>query len=412
MIDQTTHAEIDVARARADTPGCERVIHLNNAGAALPPRPVLETVLDHLHREAEIGGYEAAEETLARREQVYHSVARLLGAHRDEIALVDNATRAFDMAFYAIPLRDGDVVLTTRTEYPSNVMAFLRARRERRIEVRYIPTEPTGELSLTALDGMLRDPRVRVVSVSHVPTQSGLVQPAAEVGRLVRAREDVWYLLDATQSIGQMPLNVQELGCDALAATGRKFLRGPRATGFLYVRAERLPELDPLPVDLHAATWTGPDSYELRPDARRFETWEQNIAGLLGLGAAVEYAMSWGLDAIWRRIQHLAGTLRALLADIPGVTLQDRGRLQCGIVTFTVDGLSAAAVKAALAARPRRINVSVATVNAARLDFPERGLSAVVRASVHYYLTEAELLEFAQVLRELAARHGGRAATC
>jgi len=409
MVERPVHTEIDVTRARADTPGCEQVIHLNNAGAALPPRPVLETVLDHLRREAEIGGYEAAEEALARREQVYHSVARLLGAHRDEIALVDNATRAFDMAFYAIPLHDGDVVLTTRTEYPSNVMAFLRARRERRIEVRYIPNEPTGELSLTALAAMLRDPRVRVVSVSHVPTQSGLVQPAAEVGRLVRARADVWYLLDATQSVGQLPLNVQELGCDALAATGRKFLRGPRATGFLYARAERLPELDPLPVALHAATGTGPDSYELRPDARRFETWEQNIAGLLGLGAAVEYAMHWGLDAIWRRIQHLAGTLRALLADIPGVRLQDRGRLQCGIVTFTVDGMSATAVKAALAARPRRINVSVASVNAARLDFPERGLSAVVRASVHYYLTEAELLEFAEALRELAVR-GGRGA--
>jgi len=226
------------------------------------------------------------------------------------------------------------------------------------------------------------------------------VQPAAEVGRLARER-GVWYLLDATQTAGQMPLDVGALGCDALAATGRKFLRGPRATGFLFVRRERLAEMDPLPVDLHAASWTGPQQYELRPDARRFETWEQHIAGLLGMGVAVEYALAWGLDAVWERIQLLAARLRALLSDTPRVTLRDPGVLRCGIVTFTVEGMVAEAVKAALAARPRRINVSVSTVNSARLDFTARGLDTVVRSSVHYYLTEDDLDEFALAVREL-----------
>ncbi len=392
---------IDVTRARAETPGCEDVLHLNNAGAALQPRPVLDAVFDHLRREAEIGGYEAAEEAQPRREAVYDSIARLLGAARDEIALVDNATRAFDMAFHALPLRDGDVVLTTTTEYPSNVIAFLRAARDRRIVVRYIPNDPSGRLSLDALAELMRDPRVRVVSVSHVPTQSGLVQPAEEVGRLARARGDVWYLLDATQTAGQMPIDVRRLGCDALAATGRKFLRGPRATGFLYVRRERLSELQPLPLDLHGATWTGPESYELRPDARRFETWEQHVAGVLGLGAAVDYALAWGMDAVWERISALAARLRALLADVPRVTLRDPGVERCGIVTFTVDGMSAAEVKAALAARPRRINVTTSTINSARLDFAARGLDTVVRSSVHYYLTEADLDEFAEALCRL-----------
>ncbi len=397
----TVAPSIDIDRAQAETPGCQAVLHLNNAGAALQPRPVIDAVLAHLHRETEIGGYEAADEALARREQVYHSIARLLNAHRDEIALVDNATRAYDMAFHALPLRDGDVVLTTRSEYPSNVIAMLRAQHDRRITIRYLPNEPTGELSLEALERELGDPRVKLVSVSHVPTQSGLLQPAAEVGRLTRARGDVWYLLDACQTAGQLPLDVQNLGCDALAATGRKFLRGPRATGFLYVRHERLRELDPIPVDLHAATWTGPESYELRDDARRFETWEQHIAGLLGLGAAAEYALGWGLDAIWERVQALAARLRALLADTPRVTLRDPGVRRCGIVTFTVEGLAAAEVKAALAARPRRINVTTSTVNSARLDFAERGLDTVVRSSVHYYLTEQDLEEFAAAVRSL-----------
>jgi selenocysteine lyase/cysteine desulfurase len=282
------------------------------------------------------------------------------------------------------------------------VIAFLRAAHDHRLELRYIPNEADGTLSLDALEVMLREPRVRVVSISHVPTQSGLVQPVAEVGKLVRGR-DVWYLLDATQTAGQMPLDINLIGCDALAATGRKFLRGPRATGFLYVRLERLEEMDPLPVDLHAATWTGPEAYELRRDARRFETWEQHIAGLLGLGAAAEYALGWGLDATWARVQALAGRLRSSLAEVPGVALQDPGREQCGIVTFTVDGLPATRVKALLAARPRRINVSTATINSARLDFAERGLDTVVRSSVHYYLNEHDLNEFAGAIHEIAS---------
>jgi selenocysteine lyase/cysteine desulfurase len=390
---------IDVARARAETPGCEQVLHFNNAGAALQPQPVLDAVFGHLRRESEIGGYEAADEAEGRREAVYDSIARLLNAHRDEIALVDNATRAFDMAFHALPLEDDDVVLTTASEYPSNVIAMLRAAHDRRIELRYIPNEPSGQLSLDALEQMLRDLRVKVLSISHVPTQSGLVQPAAEAGKLARAR-GVWYLLDATQTAGQMPLDAQALGCDALAATGRKFLRGPRATGFLYVRRDRIADMDPLPVDLHAAVWTGPESYELRSDARRFETWEQPIAGNLGLGAAADYALAWGIGAIWDRVQFLAGRLRERLAAVPRVTLRDPGAQRCGIVTFTVDGTPAAEVRAALAARTPRINVTISTINSARMDFPARRLDTVVRSSVHYYLRDEDIDLFAEAIGE------------
>lgn len=395
---------IDIARARADTPNRDAILHLNNAGAALQPRPVLDAVFRHLRRETEIGGYEAEAEAEPRRQAVYDAVARLLNATAGEIALVDNATRAFDMAAHALPLGDGDVVLVSRGEYPSNVMAFLRAGHDRRIDVRYIPSDSTGELSLDALNDMLRDPRVKAVSVSHVPTQSGLIQPVEEVGRLVRARGDVWYLLDATQTAGQMPLDVEALGCDALAATGRKFLRGPRATGFLYVRRDRLPELDPIPVDLRAATWTGPRTYELAPNARRFETWEQHVAGLLGLGAAVDYALDWGLDAIWERVQALAVRLRAGLSAHRGVTLRDPGARLCGIVTFTVDGVAARSVREQLAARPRRTNVTISTINSARVDFPARGLDTVVRASVHYYLTDEDIDEFIEAIGAIAAQ--------
>lgn len=393
----------DVARLRGETPGCAHVIHLNNAGAALMPRPVIDAVVGHLRREAEIGGYEARAEAVGRLAAVYDSIAALLNAQRDEIALVDNATRAFDLAFHALPLRDGDVVLTTTTEYASNYIAYLRRARDIAIEVRVVPEAESGELSLAALETMLRDRRVRVMALAHVPTQSGLVQPAVEVGRLARAA-GCWYLLDATQTVGQMPIDVQAIGCDALAATGRKFLRGPRATGFLYVRRERLPDLHPPMVDLHGADWTGPATYTLAPTARRFEVWEQYVAGLLGLGVAVDYARAVGLDAIWARVRALADGLRARLGAIPGVAVHDRGRVHCGIVSLTLAGVPAPVVRDRLAEHDPRINVSVSSARSAMLDFPARGLTETVRASVHYYNTEAELDEFADAVAGIVRR--------
>jgi selenocysteine lyase/cysteine desulfurase len=391
----------EIDRLRAETPGCAHVIHLNNAGASLMPRPVLDAVVGHLQREAEIGGYEARGEAVERLSAVYNSVAGLLNAHPDEVALVDNATRAFDLAFHSLPLCDGDVILTTTTEYASNYIAYLRRARDVRLELRVIPETERGELSLDALETMLRDPRVRLLAVAHVPTQSGLVQPAAEAGRLARAA-GCWYLLDATQTVGQMPIDVQAIGCDALAATGRKFLRGPRATGFLYVRRERLPDLHPAMVDLHGADWTGPVSYELAPTARRFEIWEQYVAGLLGLGVAVDYALAIGLDAIWARVRGLADGLRERLGAVPGVTVHDRGSMRCGIVSFTLDGVPAPTIRDRLYSRERHINVSVSGARSAMLDFPARGLTETVRASVHYYNTEAELDEFVDALAEAA----------
>jgi cysteine desulfurase/selenocysteine lyase len=392
---------MDIDRLRAETPGCENVTHLNNAGAALMPQPVLDALFGHLWREAQIGGYEARREASERLDAVYDSLAALLNARRDEIALVDNATRAFDSAFQALPLRDGDVILTSTVDYPSNYLAYLSRQREIAIEVRVVPEAERGETSLDALTEMLREPRVRVLSLTHVPTQSGLVQPAAEAGRLARDA-GCWYVLDATQTVGQMPIDVEALGCDILASTGRKFLRGPRATGFLYVRRERFGDLHPAIVDVHSATWTGPDSYELQPGARRFEIWEQNFAGNLGLGAAADYALTIGLDAIWERVRRLAGELRARLGSIPGVEVHDRGAERCGIVSLTVEGVEATEVRDRLAARERRINVSTSTVNSARLDFPARGLTETVRASVHYYNTEAELDELADAIEEIA----------
>lgn len=397
----------DIERARRDTPGVRRVAHLNNAGSALPPEQVTDAVISHLRREAEMGGYEAAAAAAATVEGTYTAIARLIGCHVDEIAVVENATRAWDMAFYAVAFKPGDRILTARAEYASNVIAYLQVAARTGAVVEVVDDDEHGQLSIAdlrrRLDAGAGTGPVRLIAVTHVPTQGGLVNPAEEIGAVAR-EAGVPFLLDACQSAGQLPLDVGRIGCDLLSATGRKFLRGPRGTGFLYVRRSILERLEPPFLDLHAATWTAPDRYEIRPDARRFESWETSYAGKIGLGVAVDYALSWGLDAIEARVTALAEGLRDRLRGVDGVQVHDQGQRRCGIVTFTVDGVLAQAVQQRLSARG--VNTSVSLVDYARLDLPGRGLPDLVRASVHYYNDEDEL---DRLVEGLPAAVGGAA---
>jgi cysteine desulfurase / selenocysteine lyase len=394
---------IDVASVRADTPGCENVLHLNNAGCSLPPTPVLERVKTHLDLEAAMGGYEAEDSVAEEYKGVYRSIARMLGCAASEIALVENATRAWDAAFYALAegFQPGDKILTASNEYVSNYLAFLQVARQRGVEILVVPNNPSGEISLTALEGAIREhgERVKLIALTHVPTNGGLVQPAAAVGSIAR-RNHIPYLLDACQSAGQMPLQVDDLGCDMLAATGRKYLRGPRGTGFLYIRQSMLERLEPTPVDMSSAEWSAREEYQLRSDARRFEISGGSVACQLGLGVAVEYAMAVGLDNIAAQVTMLAQQLREKLGEIPGVKVRDlpgSGRQpRCGIVTFTHEAHVAGAIVERM--REQKINVRVTPVASTRIDMEQRGLPAMVRASVHYYNTEEEIARFAEAV--------------
>jgi cysteine desulfurase/selenocysteine lyase len=389
---------IDLDRARAETPGVRNVLHLNNAGAALMPTPVSDAVRGYVARESEIGGYEAARENWNRLEHTYDALARLIGATANEIAVVENATRAWDMLFYAFDFAPGDRILTCETEYASNYLAYLQVARRTGCVVEAVPGDQSGAMSVEALRDRIDD-RVRLIAVSHVPTNGGLVNPAAEIGRAARDA-GIPFLLDACQSVGQMPLDVAVIGCDMMTATSRKYLRGPRGVGFLYVRQGLIEQLEPPFIDLHAAEWIGADAYRIREDARRFETWECNWAGKVGLGVAVDYALNWGLEAIRARVVALADRLRAALAAIPEVSLRDLGTQRCGIVSFTIDGRDPADIQAAMSAQA--INIAVSPANFTLLDMQARHLGAVARASVHYYNSEAEVDRFGAAIEKLA----------
>ena len=389
---------LDVGRLRADTPGTATVAHLNNAGAALAPRVVVDTVVDHLRLEAEIGGYEAAAAAAERTEAVYDSIAALVGGSAEEVAVVENATRAWDMAVYAYPFSPGDRVLTGRSEYASNAIALIQLERRRGIELVLVDDDGQGQIDLDILATEL-ERGAAMVSLTHVPPNGGLVNPADEVGELCR-RHGACFVLDACQSAGQLPLDVEALGCDVLSATSRKFLRGPRGVGFLWVRRELIERLEPPLLDLYAAEWTAPHEYSVRADAKRFENWECSFAGRLGLGAAVDYARGVGLDAAWDRIRWLGERLRTDLGAVSGVEVHDKGEVRGGIVSFTVAGHESAEVAAALTAAG--VNTSLTTPSHALFD--GRDLPAMVRASVHYYNTEEELGRLVEVVAGLDGR--------
>ncbi len=389
---------IDLARARRETPGVAHVAHLNNCGAGLMPSPVLGAVVDHLRLEAEIGGYEAFERAEARIERGYDSIARLLNCAAGEIAIVENATVGWDMAFYAMAFQPGERIVTGSAEYGSNYIAFLQVARRTGAEIVVAPDDEDGQIDVAALEAML-DERVKLISITHAPTSGGLINPAAEIGRIARAA-GIPYILDACQSVGQLPLDVQEIGCDVLSATSRKFLRGPRGVGFLYIRREMGERLEPPFLDNHAATWTARDDFEIRPDARRFENWENYVAGKLGLGVAVDYALEWGLEAIRARVDSLARDIRARLSGLPGVVVHDRGKVRSGIVGFSVGARDPREVKASLARDG--INISTSGRASTRIDMERRGLELINRLGVHYYNSEAEIDRFIAAIRELA----------
>jgi selenocysteine lyase/cysteine desulfurase len=381
------HAMMDVGALRAQTPGCAHRIHLNNAGAALLAQPTLDAMIGQLRLEAEIGGYEAADQAREGIAAVYAAIAELVGGRSEEVALFDNATHAWNAAFYSVPLGRGDRILTGRAEYGSNVLAYWQAAERTGAEVVVVPNDRYGQLDVAALAAMA-DERTRLIGVSHVPTSGGLVQPVAEIGKIARACGAL-FLLDATQSVGQLPLDAAAIGCDMLTGTGRKFLRGPRGTGFLWVRTAALERLDPFVAEIGSATWDGHGRFTWAQGARRFGTWEHSYVNVLGLGAAVRQALDLGLPAIARRAVALGTRLRDQLGELPSVSTHDLGQTRCAIVTAKVSNRAAGEVAAAL--RRAGLNVSTTVPEHNPLDTQDRAVHPLIRFSPHYYNTEDEI---------------------
>jgi selenocysteine lyase/cysteine desulfurase len=380
---------VNIQHLRSDTPGCAERIHLNNAGSALMPAPVIRTIEDYIELESRIGGYEAADARAEAMQSAYRAVADLVGADIRNIAFTENATASYVQALSSIPFERDDVILTTRHDYSSNQIQFLSLQQRLGIRVLRAPDAPDGGVDVPAMAALVARHRPRLVSVTHIPTNSGLVQDVAAIGRVCRDA-GVWYLVDACQSVGQMPVNAVEIGCDFLSATSRKYLRGPRGAGFLYVSDRALNDgLEPLFIDMHGAEWVAEDRYQPLPDAKRFETFEFAWALVLATGEAARYAQAIGLDAIRDRIYGLADRLRRALAQVDGVRVLDRGPTLCGIVSIAIDGRDSREVMLAL--RAQGINTSAQRRAHAIFDYDSKGVTSTLRLSPHCYNTQEEI---------------------
>jgi selenocysteine lyase/cysteine desulfurase len=384
---------------RAETPGCEGRIHFNNAGAGLMPSSVLEETVGHLRLEAEIGGYEASaarEDAIA---DFYRLTATLLNCKPENVAHTANATDAYSRALSAIPFAPGDLIVTTRNDYISNQIAFLSMQHRLGVEVVHAPDASEGGVDLLEFESIVKTRRPRLVAVTHIPTSSGLVQPVEAIGSVCRDYETL-YLVDACQSVGQRVVDVDQIGCDFLSATHRKFLRGARGSGFLFVSDAALRAgLEPLFVDMHGARWTAEQAYEPAPTARRFEDWEFAYALLLGSAEATRYALEVGVERAQARATRLAGRLRAGLDGL-GLRVLERGPELGAIVTVEIPGWQSDSFKAALDAAS--VNSALSYREFAQYDFGDKRVDWCIRLSPHYYNTDEEVDRVVEIFDALA----------
>lgn len=385
---------LDIKIIRENTPGLESGIYLDNAGASLVPRQVLTVIKDHLDLESNVGGYVAQEQQLKRLENVYESLSRLLGGKADEFALTSNASDSWGRAFYSVPMKAGDNVVTAYNEYCSNYVAFLHRAKRDGIEIRVARPDENHALDTKHLEGLIDD-KTKLIAISHVPSSSGQINPVAEVGKIAKAA-GVLYLLDACQSIGQLPVNVSDIGCDMLAGTSRKFLRGPRGVGFMYVSSQALSKLEPVMMSNQSAMWTASNQMDVRGDTRVFEAWERSVAVQLGFGAALDYLHSIDSTAAMERTIELGEYLRQKLEGVEGITIADPAGPRAAIVTFEMAGRDPVEVKATLA--QQKIAVNVASVVHTRLDLEARGIDSLLRASPQYYTLHGEIDRFVEAI--------------
>ena len=385
---------IDLKIARAETPGCDKLIHFNNAGCALSPYSVIDSVTKHLQLEQQIGGYEAATQAKEKVRNFYAQLAQFLNCKSTEIAFMESATRAWQSALLSLGLKKGDEIITAGNEYAGNYLSLLSIARQLGIEIRTIGLDANGLIKAEKIERYIGS-KTRAILITHIASQRGDIQDIKAIGEIAQTK-GACFLVDACQSVGHVPLDLQEIKCDFLFGTGRKYLRGPRGTGFLFARSGSTAKYMPPVIDLQSAHWDTAESFTIKEGAARFESFERNLAGQIGLGKAVEYANSLNITNIAARIQSLAGTMVTALEAIRGVRVHELSETQSGIVTFSKVGIGAEKLQNQL--HQQRVNTSISKRTNARLDLDRDIQCDVVRASLHYYNSDSEIERVVQLI--------------
>lgn len=399
MQQETILNQEEVEALRTDTPVCKNVVHFNNAGASLQPKPVYVSTLQYLQEEYLSGGYEAEKKLRPLIDSFATSAAKLIGAQPDEIAFLQSATEAWQRVFFSVPWKEGDVVVTCANEYGSQYLTCLKAQEIYKIELKICRLDDKGSIDLNHLEEIFKEKPVKLFCLSHIPSHVGNLQPVAQAGELCK-KNNVLYLLDACQSVGHLEIDVNKFHCDFLTATGRKYLRGPRGTGFLYVRKEQISHLNFPFMSGLSARWDKPDGYSMCSDALKFESYEIFFAGRVGLTAAINYCLKIGVGKIEQRILSLSRFLREQLLQNENVVFHEHLSLLTGINTVTFNKMTASALQEALSSK--KINTWISKEETSYIDMKNRNLKEVLRVSLHYYNTEDEIKSFVSALNEIS----------
>ena len=390
---------MNIEQIRRDTPYCQDKLFVNSAGSSLQPTVVLDSIKSYLHKEAQLGGYKVADTHGTEIEIFYEAVAQLLNTQSSNIAFAHDATDAYLKALSAIPFQKGDIVITSKDDYSSNQIQFLSLQKRFGITIKRIKTLTNGDIDIAHLKKLIAEKTPKLVAITHVPTNSGLVQPVEVIGEICH-QKDILYLVDACQSVGQIVVDVQKIKCDFLSATGRKFLRGPRGTGFLYVSDRALAKgFTPLFVDGGGAVWTNANEYQVLPTARRFQTWEKPYALMMGLATAIQYATTIGLTNIQSYNQQLMQRLNNNLAAIPSVKIFDKGTTTCNLLTFRKSEKSATTIQKVL--DKNKVFHGLSTKEWGVIDYGEKGVDWTIRLSPHYFNTLREMDRLAEIIESI-----------
>lgn len=388
--------ELDLKRIRNDIKQLDDKIFLNSAGSSLPPDSVWHVIHDYHELEATFGGYKAADLSNAKIDDFYTNAAQLLGCQPRNIAFTNNATDSYLKALLSYDYHKDDVIITSDDDYASNYIHFISLQKRYGIKILRIANLENGDLDISDFENLLDTHSPKLVSISHIPTNSGLIQQVEPVGEICQER-GIPFLLDACQSAGQLKLDVNELKCDFLSLTGRKFLRGPRGTGILYV-ADRVLESNryPVTIDGRGAIWNAESDYRMLPDAKRYEMWEKPFALLLGLSEAIRYANEIGLHTIQSYNSTLMTHFRDKLGAVDGVKIYDRGSRKGNILTFRKEGKSLRDHQSKL--DHHNILYSVSEKEWGFIDFNKKKVDWVVRLSPHYFNTMEEIDQVSHVI--------------
>lgn len=390
---------MNIDKIRNESPSCEEQLFVNSAGASIPPSIVTKTIIDYLKKEEQVGGYKLMDIEKENLEEFYNISAQLIHAEPRNMAFASSATDAFGKALSAIPFQNGDIILTTDNDYVSNHIQYNSLKERFDIQVKRIRSLANGDLDIEHMEALINERQPRLCAISHIPTNSGLVQDAEAVGRVCKKYE-VLYLLDACQSVGQMDVNVDKIGCQLLSMTGRKFMRAPRGTGFLYVADELLDQdFSPLVMDSFGCSWHSTNGFSPSPTAKRFELWEKSDALKLGMKEAIRYALQVGMDNIEDYNSMIRERLISNLDSITGVELYDLGSQRANIITLRK--ASVGREQFCLALDKAEVKYSITSKESAFIDFDKKGIDWAIRLSPHYFNTLSEMDRLSEIIASI-----------